>query len=1006
MKKITFLLIVLLTPLFAMAQFPESFNNSVPPPGWTIFTGANGLGINSNWREWSQEARLDPEDVSGGNAQDWLVTPQFTPTGSANVLQFLQKQTNSAFLGSIYTIRVSTNSQTSHSDFVVVDTQNEGGFGTSYSEHTVDLSAYNGIPIYLAFVMEQDNGDSWYVDEVDIIAPTTTITNPFPESFNSSVPPAGWTIFTGANGLGTNSNWREWSQEARLDPEDVSGGNAQDWLVTPQFTPTGSANVLQFLQKQTNSAFLGSIYTIRVSTNSQTSHSDFVVVDTQNEGGFGTSYSEHTVDLSAYNGIPIYLAFVMEQDNGDSWYVDEVDIVAPTTTIINPFPESFNSSVPPAGWTIFTGANGLGTNSNWREWSQEARLDPEDVSGGNAQDWLVTPMFTPTGSANVLQFLQKQTNSAFLGSVYTIRVSTNSQTSHSDFVIVDTQSEGGFGTSYSEHTVDLSAYNGIPIYLAFVMEQDNGDSWYVDEVDIVASTGTTNPFPEDFEDTVPPSNWITFRGTNGEGTNSDWTSTNVVASGSQAAYVEFEDVSNSAQDWIVTPQFTPSPTSNVLSFYQRQSYPTDYSTVYTVRVSTASQTDHDDFNVIVDTQSENDLSLTYEEHFVDLSAYDGIPIYVAFVMEQDDGDDWYIDDVDLIQAPNAPECARLPNPDDGATNVDIPFDKEVFVFWQRSQTGFIPQGYEVFLGTDPNNLVSIDIVEINGINLLNLENGQTYYWKVVPYNSTGSATGCPTWSFTVEDEHPIFTPFYDQSFETSPQYWLTADNGPYGSPSGNQSGNMSLSNFANDINNSLGVKVTLWRGNSHLITPRFDLTGGNHTLSFNIALTEWLGTSSATLGANDYIALLATDNEGSTWTEVSRWDSTTSISNTGQSEEFQLIGYGDEVRFVFYTYGDDLIDIFDFFIDDFVISDATASINNEIITNLSVFPTLVKNDLNINADEKIDQISIYNLLGQQVFTSTPKLLSNSIDLSSFQSGIYLVRISTGSQSATYKIVKQ
>ncbi len=1006
MKKITMLLAIMLVPLFAIAQFPEDFSGFVLPSGWTIFTGTNGIGTSNNWEVSGFDARVFSESVTGGDAQDWLVTPQFTPTESANVLKFLQKQANSAFLGSVYTIRVSTDSQTSHNDFVIVDTQNEGGFGTFYSEHTVDLSAYNDTPIYLAFVMEQDNGDSWYIDEVDIIAPTTTTINPFPENFNSSVPPAGWTIFTGANGLGTNDNWRSWIRTARLNPEDVSSGNAQDWLVTPQFTPTESANVLKFLQKQTNSAFLGSVYTIRVSTNSQTNHSDFVVVDTQNEGGFGTRFSEHTVDLSAYNDIPIYLAFVMEQDNGDSWYIDEVDIIAPTTTIINPFPERFNNSVPPTGWTIFTGANGLGTNSNWREeWSQTARLDPEDVSGGNAQDWLVTPQFTPTGSANVLKFAQKQTSSAFLGSVYTIRVSTNSQTSHSDFVIVDTQNEDDFGTSYSIHTVDLSAYNNTPIYLAFVMEQDNGDSWYVDEVDIITSTGTTTPFPEDFENSVPPSNWITFRGVNGEGANSDWTSTNIVASGSQAAYVEFEDVSSLAQDWLVTPQFIPSPTSNVLSFYQRKSDAIDDGTVYTVRISTRSQTDHSDFNIIIDTQSENDLNLTYEEHFVDLAAYDGIPIYLAFVMEQDDGDDWYIDDVDLIQAPNVPECARLPNPDDGATNVQIAFDKEVFLFWQRAQTGFIPQGYEVFLGTEPNNLVSVDLVEVNGINLLNLENGETYYWKVVPYNLTGSATGCPTWSFTVEDEHPIFTPFYDQSFETPPQYWLTTDHGPYGNPSGNQSNKINFSNFANDINNSLAVKFTIWSNSTHLITPRFDLTGGNHTLSFNIALTQWHTTSPAIFPSNSYIALLATENEGETWTEVSRWDNTTDV-NSGQSEEFQLIGYGDKVRFVFYASASGLIDVFDFFIDDFVISDATASINNEIITNISVFPTLVKNDLTIKTDEKIDQISIYNLLGQQVFSSTPKLQDHSMDLSNLKSGIYLVRVSIGNNSSTYKIVKQ
>lgn len=63
-----------------------------------------------------------------------------------------------------------------------------------------------------------------------------------------------------------------------------------------------------------------------------------------------------------------------------------------------------------------------------------------------------------------------------------------------------------------------------------------------------------------------------------------------------------------------------------------------------------------------------------------------------------------------------------------------------------------PTGYKLYLGTDAaaTNMV-------NGTDLGNvltytigtpLTAGTTYYWKLVPYNANGDATGCSVWSFT------------------------------------------------------------------------------------------------------------------------------------------------------------------------------------------------------------------------------------------------------------------
>jgi hypothetical protein len=74
--------------------------------------------------------------------------------------------------------------------------------------------------------------------------------------------------------------------------------------------------------------------------------------------------------------------------------------------------------------------------------------------------------------------------------------------------------------------------------------------------------------------------------------------------------------------------------------------------------------------------------------------------------------------------------------------------------WQSG--GNVPTGYKLYLGTDGGGTATPTSL-LNGLDLglqtsyqypSALEYYGTYYWKVVPYNSNGSASGCPVWSFT------------------------------------------------------------------------------------------------------------------------------------------------------------------------------------------------------------------------------------------------------------------
>lgn len=179
MKKTLFLFLII--PFVSFAQFPQTFEGTTfPPTGWVSFIGGNGLGTVENWKKQQFEATNSTaycvwEVVGAGlTTQDWLVTPQVAITTANKNLTFQSVDSGSQDYGSIYTVRVSTTSQTNIASFSVIDTQNETQIAHSQTtmnvagaNRTIDLSAYIGQSIYVAFVLEQNDGDSWRIDNVN-----------------------------------------------------------------------------------------------------------------------------------------------------------------------------------------------------------------------------------------------------------------------------------------------------------------------------------------------------------------------------------------------------------------------------------------------------------------------------------------------------------------------------------------------------------------------------------------------------------------------------------------------------------------------------------------------------------------------------------------------------------------------------------------------------------------------------------------------------------------------
>lgn len=108
-----------------------------------------------------------------------------------------------------------------------------------------------------------------------------------------------------------------------------------------------------------------------------------------------------------------------------------------------------------------------------------------------------------------------------------------------------------------------------------------------------------------------------------------------------------------------------------------------------------------------------------------------------------------------------PSCATLLSPANGATGTSVP------VSWNTSVGA---TGYDVYFGTSSNPpLVSTNQTGTSYTVSGCLSPATTYYWKVIPKNADGAATGCATWSFTTDAKLLVYK-----------NDWETANEGYFG----------------------------------------------------------------------------------------------------------------------------------------------------------------------------------------------------------------------------------
>ena len=75
-------------------------------------------------------------------------------------------------------------------------------------------------------------------------------------------------------------------------------------------------------------------------------------------------------------------------------------------------------------------------------------------------------------------------------------------------------------------------------------------------------------------------------------------------------------------------------------------------------------------------------------------------------------------------------------------------------------------------------------------------------------------------------------------------------------------------------------------------------------------------------------------------------------------------------------------------------------------SNVKLYPNPVTNTLNIEANSAIQKVTVYNLIGQEVITVSPKTNATTLQTSSLQKGVYMVTTEIDGKISTSKVVKE
>ncbi|MEJ5308968.1 MAG: carboxypeptidase regulatory-like domain-containing protein [Anaerolineae bacterium] len=426
----------------------EGFEGTFPPAGWTLFESqADDPGwLQSATAHSGSGSAWHNDDNLAASSDAWLISPQVSVPASGAMLSFWERDFYS--LGSYYVyhgVLVTTDANPDPGTATYTELYS-GDVGTTWAENTLDLSAYAGQNIYIAFRYSGDYADEWYVDDVLVTG----------ESASLTVVPVSWALTT-----------------------DISG-TYQVW-VDEMYSPVTITVAYPDYQK-------GEAIAVITGGNTTTWDFDLRMLAPCVQVNPSALHAELELGATASTVMTLTNTGVVDTD----WTLLEENLGAPTVTppgVVALFAEDFEGAFPPAGWTRVE-------NIGSCDWESSATTGYANQTGGSGlfadanSDWCGTGMdvelWTPAidlsaAAAPVLSFQSDFNDYGGSDDGY-VDISTDGGATWTNLLHYDGVDVRG---PYLEQ-VDLSAYAGQPgVIIRFHYVAPDWDwYWQVDDVQI------------------------------------------------------------------------------------------------------------------------------------------------------------------------------------------------------------------------------------------------------------------------------------------------------------------------------------------------------------------------------------------------------------------------------------------------------------------------------------------------------------------------------------------
>ena len=320
------------------------------------------------------------------------------------------------------------------------------------------------------------------------------LTLPFTDGFeNNHTQWSCWTKIDVDNNNGSNASY--WDRGAASPnfgsyyAHHADGDDQEDWLITPRlFLQPGRDNTtLTFKSREwlSYTSYAG----VWISTSSDVNNlNTYTEIWAQNQGSSG--WKTVTIDLSAYQGQAIYIAFKCDGPGNSTlvWDIDEVSVTESwipcganaTVPFIVPFDNGLNSC-----WYVVDDDHS-GGNKCWQyDSSSQCMVHPWGPSGVLQKGMLFTPKITlPAGHDYVLKFYSKnQSSGANMRNEVKIAVDESGVPDPSHYYTM-IWTDQQFPGVWEEVEIPLSAYAGHDINLCFNYEGTYAHKWFIDDVRI------------------------------------------------------------------------------------------------------------------------------------------------------------------------------------------------------------------------------------------------------------------------------------------------------------------------------------------------------------------------------------------------------------------------------------------------------------------------------------------------------------------------------------------